>query len=531
MVRKTRSALKQPFYLWIVGVYPIFHLYHENYGLVIDREVLPITAAVLAATTVAFFLTKRLFPDVHARAFILAIWSLMYSLSGHIYIELIIPRSLAVWTLALILIFVILTHLLKRPRFGGNYAYLTATFNIIATVMFALQLAGLASRIAGDLRTESIADAYMAAQTQRPTTEKALDSPELPDIYYIIPDGYPSDAWHKEAMNHDNSAFTQALQALGFQVVAHAQSNYPGTYLSVSSTLNMRYFDSNPTNFRDLDFLRLAIGNSEAARELMRRGYTYVQLRSGWIGPSPIADINRNITTQGPIDLHYADVSFASSKLILAKQSFSRLYIDTTMLRAVRSQVAKLLPESDAKELTRFAPEHFLYSLAELERIAQMPEATFTVAHLIKPHYPVTFNREGELITAIYQASPEQYLAELHFVNKRILATLAKLIETSPRETVIIFQADHGSTYGYINHKDTDKAQFDVYAAYYLPVGFELGFPNPFTLINSFPLLLHALFDADFALQADRLFSLPLGPNFPMNQHEVTKERLRKATQ
>ena len=526
------KAIQRPFYLWIVSVYPIFHLYRENYGAVIDAEVLLTAAAALAATTLAFVLTKRLLPDIHTRAFILAIWSLAHSLSGHIYVEWIIPFSLTIWTLAFILIPVILTLMVKRSGFGGRLNHLTATFNIIASVMLALQLAGLAALIVEDLRTESIADALMAAHAGRPAAEKALDSPELPDIYYIIPDAYPSDAWHMEVMNHDNSAFTAALQALGFQVVAQAQSNYAATRLSLPSTLNMRYFESNPTEHSDVHYLRLKVNDSAVARELLRRGYTYVQLRTGSIGPSPIADINKRFTKQGFIDSSHADFELSLSSLLDPKESFATLYIDTTLLRAVRSQMtklAKLLPQADIEEPGYWDSVRFLDSLAELEKIAQMPQATFTIAHLEKPHWPVTFNREGEIIGSIKGASPEQYFDELHFINQRLLATITALVEAAPRETVIILQADHGSTYGTFHYRNPHNTYFKVYAGYYLPAGFELMFPNPFTVVNSFPLLLNALFDTDFGLQEDRFFSLQAAYHDPLNQLEVTEEWLRKA--
>ena len=520
MVRKTRSILKQPFYLWIVGIYPVLHLYFENYGLVIDREVLPISAAAVAATTLAFFLTQRFFPDVHTRAFILAIWSLAYSLSGHIYVELVIPRSL-------VLICVKLTHFLKRPSFSRRYARLTATLNIIATVMLALQLAGLASRIAEELRSESIADAYWEAHAQRPVAQKALDSPELPDIYYIIPDAYPSDAWHLEAMGYDNSAFTQALQALGFQVAAHAQSNYSATKLSLPSTLNMRYIDSNPTNLSDLAYLKLAINDNALARELLRRGYTYIQLWSGSVGPSPIADINRLFTTQGPQDYHYYNVSFSPSRLLYAKESLARLWVATTLLRTVQSQLEKLLPETDVRVLSAISPQHFLRSLAELETIAQMPQATFTIAHLGKPHSPVVFTREGEIINPIVNPKPKEYFDQLKFVNQKLLSTVKGLIEASPGETVIIMQADHGSTWGHFyGENNRDDTYFEIYAGYYLPPGITLDFPQPYTLINSVPLLFNALFDTNFALQEDRFFTLEIGYDYPMEQVEVTREWL-----
>ena len=327
-------------------------------------------------------------------------------------------------------------------------------------------------------------------------------------------------------MNYDNSAFTEALQALGFQVAAHAQSNYSATYLSLPSTLNIRYINSNPTDFSHLGYIRLAVNDSAVARELLRRGYTYVQLLSGSIGPSPIADINRDFTLQGPFDIPHADISFSSEESLSAKQSFAPLYIDTTLLRAIRSQLAKLLPESDVKKLNDWAPERFLYNLAELESIAQMPEATFTISHLMKPHNPVTFNRAGEIIATIFDAGPEEYIDELHFINQQLLATIEKLIKASPRETVIILQADHGSTWGNFFNENSENTYFDVYAGYYLPAGSELEFPDPFTLINTFPLLFNTLFDTDISLQEDRFFTLRAGYDTPMNQREVTREWL-----
>ena len=247
----------------------------------------------------------------------------------------------------------LLTLWAKRSSVGksGRLAHLTATLNIVASVMFAMQLAQLAARIAADLRTESIADdSYSTAHAERPATAKALDSPTLPDIYYIIPDAYPSDSWHLEEMNHDNSTFTEALQALGFEVVPHAQSNYSATKLSLPSTLNMRYFDSNrqtsATNITSDSPATTAWSHASCCAG----AYTFVLLVTGSIGPSPIADINKEFTKQGFIYSHYEDFAFSETSLFDAKESFVTLYIDTTLLRTVGSQLAKLaklLPAGD----------------------------------------------------------------------------------------------------------------------------------------------------------------------------------------
>ena len=99
------------------------------------------------------------------------------------------------------------------------------------------------------------------ALSQVPETpvQRLTDSASRPDIYYIIPDGYPSDSWLLDAMNYDNSEFTKALEERGFTVVKHTQSNYGATLVSLASILNMQYFDSNPSPYTDLDYLRMSI--------------------------------------------------------------------------------------------------------------------------------------------------------------------------------------------------------------------------------------------------------------------------------
>ena len=99
MRRGLARLLKQPFYLWLLGVYPILYLYSLNLGLVIDREVLYSLAIMLAATTIAFLLTNRFIRDRHKTAVLLSVASACFSFSGHLYTQVFMPRSLFIWTL------------------------------------------------------------------------------------------------------------------------------------------------------------------------------------------------------------------------------------------------------------------------------------------------------------------------------------------------------------------------------------------------------------------------------------------------
>ena len=369
--------------------------------------------------------------------------------------------------------------------------------------------------------------------------KKSNDSPaSRPDIYYIIPDGYPSDAWLLFAMNYDNAEFTKALKDRGFIVADHAQSNYGASLLSLASVLNLRFFEDNPSNFSDVDYLRLTIATSEIARQLQRLGYTYVQFVSGVFSPSPLADINRDFTPNGPIDILREDTSLGAKALNELRQSgtalwevdfffrmpFISTYIDTTALRIIRSQLEKLRWGPESPPYDASAPERFLASIDEVRSIVAMPEATFTIVHLLKPHFPVSFNEYGEIIEWIYQPSPEEFFAEFGFANAKFLEMIDMILQGSENQPVIIFQADHGSTYGHSASPENRSTLFDIYAAYFLPDSFAIEIPAQYTLINSFPLILNEVFGADHAPLDDRLIELLVGWDVPFKQEDVTEE-------
>ena len=551
---KRRAALAhQPWYLWLLGAYPIVYLYGENLGLVIDREAALCLAAMLAGTTIVYALARRLTRQRHKTALILSLCSLVFSLSGHLYQVVFMPRSLLVWTAALLVLLAVAVVLLHRNCAPAACARLSPSFNLILLILLLWQGASILPRHLSLQQGAHAAASYMPDFGSPRDTPKLLDSATLPDIYYIIPDGYPSDAWLQQAMNFDNSDFTAALQERGFQVIAQAQSNYGATSVSLASTLNLRYYESNPSPLNDLDYLRLQISNSLVARELIQRGYTYAQFMSGYLTPSPIAAINRDFTRQGPIDVAISSADFVTADYRSAssgamrqiaidsfyKRSFAELYLDTTLLRLARSAAGRFIPQTGDGALHHKAPARFLAATAEVENIAAMPEATFALVHLLKPHLPVTFNEQGEMLERIDTPNPDEYFADFRYINSRFLDMIDAILEKSADPPVILFQADHGSTYGYNraargaefsweNAAQGSWTHFNIYAAWYLPPAVAVDFPQTLSSVNAFALLLNALFDAEFPLKEDRLFELTSDNRKPFEQREATDDYLHQ---
>ena len=525
-----------PFYLWLLGFYPILHLYAENLGLVFDGEVVTVLILMLAATSIAFPAANLLLKDRHKTAFILGLCSVFFSLSGHVYELAFATIPLDSWTEIVFIALGATFYLLHKRGSAASYERITAPANLLALALLIWPVAAIGS----DLLTRSEIDlgvsSISSSNSLENTVAKIKDSPARPDIYYIIPDGYPSDGWLSEAMAYDNSDFTRALESRGFVVVDHAQSNYGLTLVSMASILNMRFYGNNKSPFTDLDFLRLAIADNEVARQLQKRGYTFVQYLSGYNIPSPLADINRDFTPEGPIDVNVvADLSGAVMKNHRGakrksadighffKQSFLALYLDTTILRIRASEIEAIFSQDKYKAYGKFAPERFLDTVNEIESIAAMPEATFTIVHLMKPHGPTSFDENGNTIDGSFDPSHEEYFADFRFTNSKFLQMIDTIIRESENQPVIVFQADHGSKYGRTHTDGGRLTHFNVYAAYYLPKSYSISIPTPYTLINTFPLIFNEIFETDYPMQSNQLFDVPRGYKTPFTQFEVTE--------
>lgn len=544
MRRTLNKFFAFPFYIWLLGLYPILYLYSQNLGLVIDHEVVNVLGWVLGTTTVAFLGINLLLRDRFKTATLIGTAMIFFSLSGHVYNLALEPTAVHVdvamtlWTQFVLAVSIATLYVVHRTVSSDLSRKATKTINLIMVALLVTPASAIASDIASRraLSFESSEDPTSADTDQ--ASPKIKDSPSHPDIYYIIPDEYSSNSWMQDEMNLDNSAFTKALESRGFVVADRGQSNYGSTLHSLASTLNMRYITNNDSTMKDLEYLRMQIADNEVARRLRERGYTYVQLLSGFLLPSPLADINRDFTPSGAIDIkiNRSDLlatiidgvqSWENKALDLGlsyKQSFIKLYFDTTVLRFLSSGFL----EDHFIQLNQpyglFSPARFLSTIEEVANIALMPEATFTVVHLMKPHGPVVFDAQGNIVSATWHPSHEQYFAELEYVNTEFLRMIDAILNASANPPVIIFQADTGNKYSQLIVTGEQLSEFEAFAAYYLPDGYAIRFPEPFTFVNTFPLVLNEIFGTDFTLREDRLFKHSSAYKKPFVQQDVTDE-------
>ena len=540
MKKKTQLSryVDLPLYPWFVAVIPILHLYSNNLGLVIDQDVLLSLVLALLGTAIAFLAINHFLSDRHRTALIVMTCSIAFSLSGHVYALVFMPKSLGIWTLMILSALICIVFLIQRIHSKFIFRQITPVFNLIMFCLLLLQVITLIARLERISRYVNVSEGYTAKYNLPSVMEKVDDSPARPDIYYIVPDSYPSDMWLERAFDYDNSEFTNALEDRGFVIAEQAQSNYNLTYLSVASTLNMKYYFSNQSPFADLDYLRLEIANNLVARQLLQRGYTYIQFLSGFWVPSSIADINRDFTSRGPVDVivseqdlaeavyrgdvdggfHYAAIDRSY------KDPFLPLYIDTTILRLARSQLDQILNRDDGGPLPKWGPRRFLATTGAAKEVAAMPEATFTLVHFIKPHLPTVFDENGNFLERNYSPTREEFLAEFRFLNSQFLNMIDDILETSVHPPIIIFQADHGLKYINDSGPGSERAHLFAYAAYHLPDGHSIDFPEDYTLINTFPLVLNEVLGTTYEMQENRQFKLPVNRDHLFELVDVTDE-------
>jgi hypothetical protein len=106
-----------------------------------------------------------------------------------------------------------------------------------------------------------------------------------PDIYYIVLDGYGAADMLQSVHGFDNSRFIADLEQRGFRVASRSQANYPRTFLSLSSSLNMQYLDKMSGIMGNSDEVWASIDSihhSQVRALLESKGYKTVFLANNW---------------------------------------------------------------------------------------------------------------------------------------------------------------------------------------------------------------------------------------------------------
>lgn len=319
---------------------------------------------------------------------------------------------------------------------------------------------------------------------------------QLPDIYYIILDGYAREDTLRNYFEYDNSIFIEELERMGFFVADCSRSNYSLTILSLPASLNFSYLDE--TFNSDLTYLL----KQSAVRVLLKDlGYSDITFETGF-APTEMRDsdfyLDPGDLTLDRMGLMKGVTAFES---MLLRSTASAILVDGLQVMQRSNQFQPNLPYSSVEQHRA----RVLNTLAELSRVPSLPGPKFVFAHIVSPHFPYVFNAEGEPIESAYTTDKEEeqrYIEQLNYLNSQVLGAIEDIIKGSATRPIIVIQGDHGPAW--LNVPEPDYVR--ILNAYFLPPeGVELLYETV-SPVNTFRIVFDSVFDAGLPLLDDRSY-------------------------
>lgn len=330
-----------------------------------------------------------------------------------------------------------------------------------------------------------------------------LSAEHTPDIYLIVLDGYGRSDCIEELYRVDTRPFLKELEWRGFYVAEKSHSNYMQTWLSVSAVLNFQYHGvwdppSNPMVFNR--YIRTPITNNRLMAALNDIGYKIISFDIGFqfLNQSEVASFDSPFARLNPLE-----------EMLLAN----------TPLQLIADQVDIGVPIYNYRtHVTRLNN-----LLAGLKAAPEDPGPIFAYAHVLLPHPPFIFDRDGNYTEPNrpyggfdgddFDGSPEEYYygyrEQVQYTSRLILNVIDEILAKSEEPPIILLQGDHGPGlfYGWDGVDQTCVFErSSILNALYLP-GIDPNQLYPeLSPVNSFRIVLNNYFNQKLELLPDLTF-------------------------
>jgi hypothetical protein len=232
------------FYPLLLGIYPALGLVSVNISqMVFLSGVRSIIIAALFSLAVVVLFSWRI-RDEYKAALSCAWFFLFFFAYGHVYDALegwkvfgiLLGRHIILFPLWWIVFGIGTWWIIKKAKPSKS---LTRSLNIFSIVLLVIPII--------QIGTFEWQRAHPAPEKSSPGLSvdgnSSIVTAQLPDVYYIILDGYARDDILLKNYDLDINDFIGQLEDLGFYVPRCSQSNYGLTALSLSSSLNMNTLD------------------------------------------------------------------------------------------------------------------------------------------------------------------------------------------------------------------------------------------------------------------------------------------------
>lgn len=327
---------------------------------------------------------------------------------------------------------------------------------------------------------------------------------DKPDVYYILLDGYNRADILKRYYGFDNSAFLNHLEERGFYVATQSHSNYAHSFLSISSTFKGRYIHEE---------LIKKFGRSSKNRSLphswLRDNEVFETFRT--MDYSMANSSSWELTDSSPDNdqrLPGSTGFWLADNLELG--TISQIMLDNSLLHFANRQ-------GDYPKLARGIKNAF----RNANLVADNKKSTFSFIHILAPHPPYYFDKNGKLLTKKPIHSLEDwndtksFVEQTRYVNKEVSKLIDKLLDQKEKP-VIILSSDHGGgsqgNFGPLD-KESDEFLLERFAnltAIYLPGQRYDSLYATVSPVNHFRVVLNDQFGQDLPLLPDRQIYEPI---------------------
>jgi len=474
-----------PLYPILFALFSAISLAAYNIGQIFIGDIWRPLVFSLSLAGILFWILNRLLRDSHRAALTSALLLFLFFAYGQVYSafegQYGLFRHRFLFPLFCLLGVLAVVAAVRRIRTPETFTY---SLNLVSVFLLIYP----SFIILSTLVQQAVSDASFKSGN---VLEEDNANNAMPDVYYIILDGYGRQDVLQREYGFDNSEFINGLRERGFYVAECSQTNYAHTVYSLPSSLNYNYLDVLDTS---TDAERISLLKHGAVRAAFEaRGYAIVAFPTGW-----------SMTEWTDADI-YPDYGKSFATLT----EFETLFLDTTMLRVATDYdrlTSKTTPYSEARRL------RVLSMIEALKEIPTREGKYFVFAHFVIPHPPFSFGADGEWLEInVDTASPEQiadaYINQVIYINRMILQIVDMLQRESDLPPVIIVQGDHGPSPDLTNDP---AVRMPILNAYYLP-GVEMDqmlYPA-ISPVNSFRVVLNRYFESNLPLLEDRSYFAP----------------------
>ncbi|HEY6503004.1 MAG TPA: hypothetical protein VIZ28_03430 [Chitinophagaceae bacterium] len=303
-----------------------------------------------------------------------------------------------------------------------------------------------------------------------------------PDVYIIISDEYAGNTELKDIFNFDNTPFFDQLVQRGFHVIPKSTSNYNFTHYSIASTLNMDYLDLRPKGNQPLlAYAYETVRNNKLLHFLQHHQYKFY---------------NYSLVDFKGDPAHTQETFLPVKTRLITSQTFlSRLnkevrYHLVTWLKS-KKEIRKNVYDTKINNETLIP-----LTLKAAEEKTIQPK--FVLTHLLMPHYPYYFDKNGkefplEQLMEGNQHLQQNYIEYLQYTNKKLLEITDHILENSSTPPVIILMGDHG--FRHFDKPVDPKYFFYNLAAVHLPGKNYSSFTDSLTNVNLVRAVLNTTFN------------------------------------